>query len=97
MTVSPNITYPYCIIDSKSRYQVLVSVITFRVHTHTLHMHSDVSASSGNTAYIIFQIPFSIVSCSVLAIQNENLLRGIFVSGIQKRYTELNLVTVAVL
>ena len=48
------------------------------------------------TAHIIDLIPFSILSCSVLAVQNENPLRGILVSELQKCYMELNLVTVAV-
>jgi membrane protein YqaA with SNARE-associated domain len=60
-------------------------------------MHSDVFESSGITANVIFLIPFSILSCSVLAIQSENLLRGILVSGLKKCYRRLNVVTVAVL
>ena len=96
-TVRPNTTYPDCIIDNKTHYQVLVSVVTFTVHPHIFHMHSHVSASSGNTAPIIYLIPFSILSCSILAIQNENPLRGILVSGLQKCYTGLNLVNLVVL
>jgi len=97
LTVGPHIIYLNCIIDNKSHYQVLVSVVIFTVHPHIFHMHSYVSASIGNTAHIIFLILFSILSRSVLAVQNEKLLRGILVSRIQKCYTKLNLVTVAVL
>ena len=79
------------------RPNILVSVVTLRVCTHILHMNSDVSASSGDSAHIIDLIPFSILSCSVLAVQNENPFRGILFSELQKCYMELNLVTVAVL
>lgn len=61
LTVRPNTTYQDCIIDNKSHYQVLVSVVTFRVYAHIFHMNSYVSASTGNTAQIIFLILFSIL------------------------------------
>jgi len=60
LTVRPNTTYPDCIIDNKSHYQVLVSVVTFIVHPHIFYTHSHVSASYGNTAPTIFLIFFSI-------------------------------------
>ena len=75
------------------RPNILVSVVTLKVCTHILHMNSDVSARSGDSAHIIDLIPFSILSYSVLAVQNENPLRGILVSLLLLLRIHLNLGT----
>lgn len=84
LTVRPNTTYQDCTIDNKSHYQVLVSVVTFRVYTHIFHMNSYVSASTGNTVQIVFLILFIILIMFSFSSSKWNPLKGNFSFRITK-------------